>query len=164
MNSLSFCSFITACALFVVSCEQAPPQAATTEAAKPDLTAIRAEIQEVENAWAAAMNNKDVNALMALYADDAISMQNDAPSLTGKAAIQKQTETDFAKNTAQKTYSFETMEVYAMGDHVLEIGKSISKDSTGAVTGGGKYMALFEKQNGKYVCTREIYNNDQKEK
>ena len=26
-----------------------------------------------------------------------------------------------------------------------------------------KYMSLFEKRDGKYICIRDIYNNDKKE-
>ena len=44
---------------------------ATAMPAKPDMAAVKAEIQTLENAWAAADNARDAAALAAFYADDA---------------------------------------------------------------------------------------------
>ena len=37
-------------------------------------------------------------------------------------------------------------------------------DATGKVTYTGKYMAIWEKRDGKYICLRDISNDDAKEK
>jgi uncharacterized protein (TIGR02246 family) len=155
------------CVLLFASCQEAekketPAATTVTEHAKPDLTQIRAEIVAIENAWAAAQNAKDVNALMALYADDAVSMPDGEPMLTGKAAIQKKQAADFAKPSKYASIAFETMDVYAQGNVVTEVGKTMYKDAAGKTTGGGKYIAVFEKRDGKYLCIREIYNQDSK--
>lgn len=142
--------------------QETPGVASQTETAKPDLSQIRSEIQAVENQWAAAQNAKDINALMALYADDAVSMPDGAPILSGKAAIQKQQEADFAKPSEYASVAFETTDVYAQGEVVTEVGKTNYKDAAGKTTGGGKYIAVFEKRDGKYLCIREIYNKDSK--
>ena len=34
------------------------------------------------------------------------------------------------------------------------------KDPSGELVSQGKYMSLFEKRNGKYVCVRDIWNSD----
>ena len=155
------------CVLLFVSCQEAekketPAAATVTEPAKPDLTQIRAEIVAVENAWAAAQNAKDINALMAMYADDAVSMPDGEPMVSGKAAIQKKQEADFAKPSKYASIAFETMDVYAQGDVVTEVGKTMYKDAAGKTAGAGKYMAVYEKRDGKYLCIREIYNQDSK--
>ena len=116
----------------------------------------------IENAWAAAQNAKDINALMAMYADDAVSMPDGEPMLTGKAAIKKKQEADFAKPSKYASIAFETMDVYAQGDVVTEVGKTMYKDAAGKTAGAGKYMAVYEKRDGKYLCIREIYNQDSK--
>ena len=158
-------SALLSCMLMFVSCEQtAPKEAPKSEAVKPNLAQIKSDIQAVETNWADAINTKNINAIMALYADDAVSMPNDAPTLTGKAAIQKAQEESFAKNKAGEMMSFTTTEVFSEGNQVLELGTSTTKDAAGKVIGTGKYMALFEKRDGKYVCIREMYNNDQKAK
>ncbi|MDP5139434.1 MAG: DUF4440 domain-containing protein, partial [Spirosomaceae bacterium] len=56
--------------------------------------------------------------------------------------------------------AFETTEVYGSEDQVTEIGISTSTDAAGNVTETGKYMAIWEKRDGKYVCIRDIYNQD----
>ena len=94
MKKTIFLPVITAGILLLSSCEQKkeqeePVQTSVSAATKPDLTQVRSEIVALENQWAAAINAKDINAMMALFADDAVSMQDGAPSLVGKAAIQK---------------------------------------------------------------------------
>ena len=156
------------CVVLFTSCQEAekketPAQTTTVvEPTKPDLAQIRAEIVAIENAWAAAQNAKDINALMALYADDAVSMPDGEPMISGKAAIQKKQEADFAKPPMYASIAFETMDVYAQGNVVTEVGKSMYKDAAGKTTGGGKYIAVYEKRDGKYLCIREIYNKDSK--
>ena len=153
--------------LLFASCQEAekketPAAATVAEPAKPDLTQIRSEIVAIEDAWAAAQNAKDINALMALYADDAVSMPDGEPMVTGKDAIKKKQEADFAKPSTYASIAFETMDVYAQGNVATEVGRSMYKDAAGKITGGGKYIAVYEKRDGKYLCIREIYNTDSK--
>ncbi|MBK8494451.1 MAG: DUF4440 domain-containing protein [Chitinophagaceae bacterium] len=169
MKKTIFLPVFAACVLMIVSCQESAKQetpaaetAVAAEPVKPDMAKIKAEIQAIETAWAAAQNAKDVNALMAMYADDAVSMPDGEPMLTGKAAIQKKQEADFAKPSKYASIAFETMDVYAQGDVVTEVGKTMYKDAAGNTMGAGKYIAVFEKRNGKYLCIREIYNQDSK--
>ncbi|GHB85713.1 YybH family protein [Persicitalea jodogahamensis] len=153
-------------ALLPLSCNNSTENqeaAETTEIAAPDPSQARAEIEAVETAWAEAINTKNLEAMMELYADDAVSMPNDAPTLVGKEAIRAYQEKDFASTQREGTISFETMDVFPMGDQVLEVGKSTFQHASGNKSTTGSYMALFEKRDGKYVCIREIYNEDQKE-
>lgn len=165
MKITNLFSTLLVCTLLFASCQQpAPPKVEAPVAVKPDLAKIKSDIQAIENTWANALNTKDVAAVMSIYADDAISMANDAPTQMGKAAIQKYQEEQFKASKTPQTFAFETTEVFAEGNQVLELGKSTMKDAAGKVTMTGKYMALFEKRDGKYVCIREMYNNDQKAK
>jgi uncharacterized protein (TIGR02246 family) len=155
------------CILLISSCTQPTKQEggmASTVApvSTPSIQQVRADIEEVERQWAAAMNTRNLDKLMELYADDAISMPDGAATLSGKAAIRKQQEAEFAQPAKYASVAFETTDVYAQGDVVTEIGKSMFKDAAGKVVGSGKYMAVFEKRNGKYVCIREIFNDDSK--
>lgn len=156
------------CFLFLIACKQETPPteaaAAPVEAPAVDMAAVKAEIQAVENQWADAMNKKDLTALMAMYADDAISMPDGAPALTGKAAIQARQEKQFADAKGNITVSFQTMDVYGDGDVVTEYGTSTEKDDKGNIVETGKYVATFKKMDGKYVCIREIYNSDMPKK
>lgn len=133
-----------------------------SETTKSDMAQVRTAIQEIENQWADALNKKDIDALMALYADDAASLQDGAPTLRGKAAIQAQQEKDFAAPPKYASISFQTQDVYGTPDEVTEVGTSSMKDAAGKETGTGKYMAVFRKIDGRYKCIREIYNSDSK--
>lgn len=138
----------------ITSCQQQP--------AKPDLAQIRTEIQALENGYADGVNAKDANAVIVYYANDAVSMANNQPAVSGHDALLKMIQQDIASDTTNTVVSFETIDVFAAGDLVTETGKGISKDADGNVVKTSKYMALFEKRNGKYICIRDIYNEDKK--
>jgi uncharacterized protein (TIGR02246 family) len=131
---------------------------------KPDMAAVKAEIQALENAWAAADNARDANAVAAFYAEDAWSMTFDKPTLVGRAAILADITEGLAKRTTGTIVNYEVQEVYGDENFVTEVGKSTVKDASGKVISTGKYMAVWEKRDAKYVCIRDIYNNDAKEK
>jgi len=153
MKSNLFFAFIAAGLLVWSSCQQPAGSPA-------DLTKIKAEIQALENEWAAALGAKDVDALMAMYTDDAISMGEGQPMRVGKDAIRKAQEQEFAGSSENISYVFEVMEVLGTENNITEIGTSTHKDASGNVVGTGKYMVVWEKHDGKYLCSREIYNSD----
>lgn len=128
----------------------------------PDLSQIKAEIQAIENAWAAASNAKDVATIVGFYADDAISMNDDKPMSVGKAEIQKVVEAEVANRKDNTTVAFETMDIYGDENRVTETGKITVTDATGKVTYSGKYMAVWEKRNGRWLTIRDISNDDAK--
>lgn len=156
-----------AVSLFVFGC--GAPATKQTEVpvvveTKPDMAAVKAEIQALENAWAAADNARDAAAVAAFYADDAWSMSNDKPTLVGKPAILADITDGFAKKATGTTVTYEVLEVYGDDNFVTEVGKGTTSDTSGKVINTGKYMAVWEKRDGKYICIRDIYNNDAKEK
>ncbi|MEJ7831202.1 MAG: SgcJ/EcaC family oxidoreductase [Segetibacter sp.] len=164
-------AFIGFCIL-AISCNQ-PSADKTTEAksdstemmpAKTDAAQLKTEIQELETAWSNADNARDANAMAAFYADDAISMASDKPMLVGNAAIKKDIEETLAKRPKGAKITYEVMDVYGSDNYATEVGKTTRKDSTGKVTSSGKYMAIWEKRNGKWICIRDIGNEDAKAK
>jgi ketosteroid isomerase-like protein len=132
------------------------------EQAKPDLAQIRSEIQALENAYAAGLNANNADAVVVYYADDAVSMVNNAPIAVGHDALLKMVQDEIAADTTQNVVAFETVDIYAAGDLVVETGKATYTDPAGKVVKAGKYMSVFEKRDGRYVCIRDIYNDDQK--
>ena len=146
-------TLLAACALTFTACQQAAET-------PTDMAQVKTEIQALENAWASALSTKDLDALMALYADDAVSMPDNEPMLVGKDAIRKNQELEFAGTPDGTTYAFEVLDVYGDGNTVTETGKATYKDAAGKVTGTGKYIAVWKKQGDKYLCVQEIYNGD----
>ena len=175
MNKVTQFKCATACVVFfffAVGCSQSTTdetankkseteQATTT---KTDPTKLKAEIQELETAWAVADNARDVNALAAFYADDAISMSNGKPMVIGNAAIKKDMEEGMSKRPKGVTTSYDVMDAYGSDNYATEVGKTTRMDSTGKVISTGKYMAIWEKRNGKWICIRDISNEDVEKK
>jgi ketosteroid isomerase-like protein len=129
---------------------------------QPDMSNIKAEIKEIEDAWAAASTAKDVATIVGFYADDAISMNDDQPMLVGKAAIKKGVEEEMARRKGDTKVAFETLDLYGNENCVTEVGKTTLTDSTGKVIYTGKYMSVWEKRNGKWLTIRDIVNDDAK--
>ncbi len=161
----------TACVVFfffAVGCSQSTSdetankksetEQATTEKADP--ARLKAEIQERETAWSVADNARDVNTMAAFYADDAISLSSGKPMIVGNAAIKKDMEEGLAKRPKGTKVSYEVMDVYGSDNYATEVGKTTRMDSNGKVISTGKYMAIWEKRNGKWICIRDIYNED----
>ena len=170
MKSSNFFSLLAigiALSFFTVACNaptnDAATKAAETVVAQPDMAKIKAEIKAIEEAWAAASNAKDVATILGFYADDAISMNDDKPMLVGKAAIQKGIEAEMARHKDNEKVVFETLDLYGNENCVTEVGKTTVTDSTGKVVYTGKYMAVWEKRNGKWLTIRDIVNDDAKE-
>jgi len=135
-----------------------------TVPSKIDNHKLKAEIQAVENEWANADNARDVNALAAFYSDDAVSLANNRPMLTGNAAIKKDLEESIAKRPKGVITSYDVLDAFGCANYATEVGKTTRKDSTGKIISTSKYMALWEKRDGKWICIRDIGNDDVKEK
>jgi hypothetical protein len=77
MKKMNYSGIATVCvalSLLVISCGAPAPKPAETPVqveVKPDIAAIKAEIQALESAWSAADNSRDAEAVAAFYADDA---------------------------------------------------------------------------------------------
>jgi ketosteroid isomerase-like protein len=174
MKKTNLCSLVAICialSVFTVACNAPTNDAATkaaetakTVVAQPDMAKIKAEIKAIEDAWAAASNAKDVATIVGFYADDAISMNDDKPMLVGKAAIQKAVEEEMARHKDNEKVVFETLDLYGNENCVTEVGKTTVTNNAGKVIYTGKYMAVWEKRNGKWLTIRDMVNDDAKEK
>lgn len=138
----------------VVGCNSASKNASS------DMGAIKSQIQAKETAFAAAQTAGNVDGVVAFYADDAVTMSEGQPASTGKAAIKKEVMARLDNHTKGSVTTYDVEDVYGNEDQVTEIGKATRKDDTGNVTYSGKYMAVWEKRNGEYICVREVSNSD----
>ena len=72
--------------LTLAGCAQQPqPPAAPPDTRAADEAAIHAAVKE----WSAAAQAKDVDKFISVYAEDAVVMLEDAPDISGKAAIRE---------------------------------------------------------------------------
>ncbi len=127
------------------------------EAPKPvDTAAIKPEIQALEDAFAKGEKDKNADAVVAYYSDDAISYnRNEAPSI-GKAAIKEKIAKQLASDTIGITHVYKVVDLFADGNMVTEVGSFSNLNSAGAEVDKGFYMSCFQKRDGKYVCVRDM--------
>lgn len=152
-------------AVMMIACNSSETKPAEAPApAAPDMNKVKTEIQTLENAWAAAENAGDTKALAAFYTDDAVSMPRDKPMIIGREAIQKDIEAGEATRDKSMTIAYTVLDVFGDENTVTEVGTAIRKDPTGKVAYSGKYMAIWVKRDGKYLCIRDMSNSDAKEK
>ena len=171
-NQITFATAFTVLSCFSLGCNQtagddtsdATPDTTQNITTKVDPAELKQEIQSLETAWANADNSRDIKTVTAFYADDAVSMGNNQPMMVGHAAIENDVTAYIGKRAKGTTVSYDVMDVFGCENYVTEIGKITRKDSTGKVFYTGKYMAVWEKRNGKWICIRDIANDDVREK
>jgi uncharacterized protein (TIGR02246 family) len=135
-----------------------PAASAAAPAPAGDKEAVRA----VNVSWFKAYNARDVDAIAALYADDAVLSAPGAPSARGAAAIKEAFRKDIAAATKAgiANNSGTSEEVGVSGDLAWESNTYSATDKSGKVVEKGKYVTVFERRNGKWVIIRDIWNSD----
>lgn len=121
-----------------------------------DMDAITAEIQALEDAYAAGEKAKDADAVAAYYSDDAISYSRNTEPLSGKAAITANIAKNIANDTTGTYNVYKIVDLFANGDTAVEIGSWSEMDADGNEVANGNYMSYFEKRDGKYICVRDM--------
>ena len=134
--------------LLVSAASVAEPSFQNSEAIQQNLAAAVA--------WDAAFNSEDVDAVMELYADGAVSMPPGFLPLIGKPAIRADYEFTFSNfNLHHKTT---VVQLEVQGSMAVERGEYVMKDSTGAVVETGKHMITRRRINGSWLVVMEIWN------
>jgi uncharacterized protein (TIGR02246 family) len=140
---------LTACA------PAAPPAPADTT------TEDTAAITALRDAWVSGYNAGDATAVAALYASDAVRMDGESPTITGRSNIQEALTTQLSATPA--TISLRSDEMQLMGDHAFDRGTftvTLTPEGGGsAVTSSGRYLVLLRKQaDGSWKLTHTIDN------
>ena len=140
------------------SAAMTPPPAAAASTVAADKEAVRA----VNASWFKAYNARDVGAISALYADDAVLSAPGVPSARGAAAIKQAFQKDIAAATIAgiANNSGTSDETGVSGDLAWEWNTYSATDTSGKVVDKGKYVTLFERRNGKWLIIRDIWNSD----
>ena len=144
-------ALIISAALFFSACSTS-----TGEVTPVDMDKLKAEIQAMEDAYAAGEKAKDVNAVVAYYADDATSFNRNEPPSVGMAAIKEKIAKNIAEDTAGSYNVYKVVDLYAEGNSATEIGSWTKFDAAGTEIDNGYYMSYFQKRDGKYLCVRDM--------
>lgn len=117
---------------------------------------VKAEIQAMEDAFAAGEKAKDADAVAAYYSDDAMSYSRNREPLSGKAAIRDNIANNIAKDTTGNYNVYKVVDLFAEGNTAVEIGSWTEFDASGKELEHGNYMSYFQKRDGKYLCVRDM--------
>lgn len=133
-------------AVLVVGIACAPPAAQES----PELAAKAI-------AWEEAMNAADVEAVVALYSEDARLMPPNAETGQGHDAVRAA----FGEMIdAGLSVDLETTEAMAAGNLGTRIGTYVLTSADGVEVDHGKYIETWEKVEGEWVITNDIWNSD----
>jgi ketosteroid isomerase-like protein len=126
---------------------------------------LKAKITKINHEMAQAMVEGNIQKNLSYYADDAISMPNNAKMVEGLAGIKKSSEEMMASGVKLKSFETTTLHTVICGDKIIEIGNfNISYSVPGMadlIKDAGKYLTVWEKQpDGSLKIKVETWNSD----
>jgi ketosteroid isomerase-like protein len=144
--------------LLLLALSTACQSAATRDTGAADETGLI----KLDADWSNAVAAKDVEKTMSYYADDALMMPPNIPTLTGKQSIRtlwkslleapgfaggwKATKVDVSEDLSYVTGTYEITE---------------TDDSGKAMTDKGKYLKVWKKQpDGSWKCVADMFSSD----
>jgi uncharacterized protein (TIGR02246 family) len=160
MHNRYFWAAAFALTVILAGCQQAPPPPAP-DTHDADVKAIR----DVDTASAQAFAAKDLNKVMAFYADDASRFPPDAPVVNGTAAIKAAWMPLLADKNFSLTSATDKVDVAKSGDLGYSQGAytaTFTDPKTKKVlTERGKYVTVYKKQaDGSWKVVADIFNED----
>ncbi len=121
-----------------------------------------AALEDLRTALVQAWLAGDCDAAAAIYAEDAVSLPQDAPIVEGRTAIRAGCE---AEEATTQDASITSLQVDGYGDLAFDRGTwsqtFVSEGMAEPVTIAGKYLVIYRKQaDGSWLCKVEIWNLD----
>ncbi len=117
---------------------------------------LRKTIEALEQKWAAAWNNRDLEALGALYTQDAQRLEPNLGIIKGLDAMRAVT-AGYFKEVGDRQQNVSTLDVIGSGDFVTETGLWTEKSGDGSHFEDGTYMMLWKKDGSTWKIHRETW-------
>ena len=121
------------------------------------------ELTAIGDGISKAMVENDVEHLLSLYAEDAISLPNYGVRMEGMEAFRESHEQMTASGMKVTSFESEPTDAWAIGDHVIEIGTfDIELDMAGMpIKDRGKYVTVYQRDaEGELKIKVETWNTD----
>ena len=144
--------------LIVVACQSSLQQRGSDFGRTP----VQKEIREAGREWDGLFNSGDSTKLSALYAENAISMPPNSPTVSGRKALEAEFASFFAANVARH----ETMvdQILEQGDLAIEVARYrlTFKPRAGGpeVVETGRHVEIRQRFDGQWRIVLEIWNSD----
>jgi uncharacterized protein (TIGR02246 family) len=130
---------------------------------QPLTTESEQAIRDLHESALVAVGDGDLDGLMAVYADDVISLPPGQPALVGRTAVRAMWEASLAEYDMQVTVDIE--EVHVTGEWAFERGTfemQLSPKSGGpTVIDIGKYLDVLKQVDGQWQYWRVSWNSSQ---
>ncbi|MGE0581563.1 MAG: DUF4440 domain-containing protein [Steroidobacteraceae bacterium] len=152
MQILRQAALVAAGLLALAGCAPSAPDAGNSQADEETM-------RKGTEAWVAAYSKGDVDAILALYAEDAVVMPPGVPAATNHEALREFLTTDIA-TSAGTTLELGASTSGVSGHLGWHAGAFTVKDTAGNAVGAGKYMEVWRKQDGKWLILRDMWNLD----
>ena len=136
----------------IASCGSAP--------SATDTAADEAALRTADETYMRAFAKGDLETIVALYAEDAVLLPEYAPEVKGRDAIRKYTVGDIARQKPGETSTIVESTQGVSGDLGWSSGTVKNTDANGAAIGGGKFLSVSRKINGKWLYIRDTWNSD----
>ena len=123
----------------------------------------RVALEAKAEAFSAAMNAKDFDAVAAFYAPDAVVMAPDVPAVTGRDAIRAMMASPEAQMPEGAVFALHVLSVTANGPLAVERGEwraTVTGPDGNPMTMRGKYLAEWHKIDGEWMMVSDIWNGD----
>jgi len=132
--------------------------------ATADKRADEAALKSLDEEWSKTVGSRDVEKMTSYYADDAIVMLPNIPTLTGKEAIRNLWKSMLDSATFSGGWKATKVEVARSADLAYISGdyEFTEQDDGGKpITDKGKYVAVWRKQaDGSWRCVADMFNSD----
>ena len=133
-------------------------------ASPPDISEAAGQLRSLDARLGQAIDAKDVEAIAAFYADDAILMPTAEPVVSGKAAIAEEWKHILAIPAFQNESKLGGLHVATGGDLAYSYGSYRSRlmgEDGKLVMEPGKWVTIWKKQpDGGWRIAVETYNTD----
>lgn len=126
--------------------------------------ADEATIRAMDDEWSRSVATRDVEKVIFYYADDAVVMPPNIPTLSGKEAIRTLWKSMLESPLFSGGWKATKVEVAQSGDLAYLSGNYEFKEQDSAgnpITDKGKYLVVWKKQaDGNWKCVANMFNSD----
>ncbi|MEO8225168.1 MAG: DUF4440 domain-containing protein [Gammaproteobacteria bacterium] len=148
--------------LALAACTPLASDPTRSSALAPSLSDDEAAIRTAGDAWNSAYNGRDADALVTLFAPDAVLMPETAHTAKGQAAI-REFLLVYVALMADAGYTpviGTGVDIEVAGNLGTRSGTYSVGDKSGATVDTGKWLETWRKTAGKWSITKEIWNSD----
>ena len=133
--------------------------------AKPAVNKTEEEknLRAADIAWSDAAVKKDAAAVASFMTEDGTQLPPNAPAAKGREATKKEWENIFALKDAEVKWEPTMVQVADSGDIGYTRGTytlSFTDPKAGKISDKGKYLEIWKKVDGKWMCHLDMYSSD----